>query len=73
MVKRRNLSLSGLRAFEAAARHQSFSAAAEELCVTHGAISQQVKRLEAHTKLELFQRHNRGVRLTKAARPCTRS
>ncbi len=66
MVKRRNLSLSGLRAFEAAARHQSFSAAAEELCVTHGAISQQIKRLEAHTKLELFQRHNRGVRLTKA-------
>ena len=66
MIKRQNLPLSALRAFEAAARHQSFSAAAQELCVTHGAISQQIKRLEAQTRHALFHRHNRGVRLTKA-------
>ena len=66
MPKRQSLPLSALRAFEAAARHQSYSAAAEELCVTHGAISQQVKRLEDQTGLSVFQRHNRGVRLTPA-------
>jgi LysR family glycine cleavage system transcriptional activator len=65
-MKRQNLHLSGLRAFEAAARHQNFSAAADELCVTHGAISQQIKRLEAQTDLKLFYRHNRGVELTEA-------
>jgi LysR family glycine cleavage system transcriptional activator len=46
-MKRQNLPLSGLRAFEAAARHKSFTAAALELHVTHGAVSQQIKRLEA--------------------------
>jgi len=66
VAKRQDLPLNGLRAFEAAARHQSFSAAAEELCVTHGAISQQIKRLEEHTNLSLFHRHNRGVHLTDA-------
>ena len=65
-MKRQNLPLSGLRAFEAAARHQSFTAAAEELHVTHGAVSQQIKRLEVQTGLALFERHNRGVRLTEA-------
>ena len=66
MLSRQNLPLNGLRAFESAARHQSFSAAAEELCVTHGAISQQIKALEERTGLRLFDRHNRGVRLTDA-------
>lgn len=66
MLNRQNLPLNGLRAFEAAARHQSFSAAAEELCVTHGAISQQIKALEERTGLRLFDRHNRGVQLTDA-------
>jgi LysR family glycine cleavage system transcriptional activator len=65
-MKRQNLPLSGLRAFEAAARHKSFTAAALELHVTHGAVSQQIKRLEAQTGLELFRRHNRGVQLTEA-------
>lgn len=65
-MKRQDLPLTGLRAFEAAARHESFSAAADELCVTHGAISQQIRRLEAQTGLELFHRHNRGVQLTEA-------
>ena len=66
MTQRRYLPLSGLRAFEAAARHLSFSAAARELNVTHGAVSQQIRRLEAQTGLMLFQRHNRGVHLTEA-------
>lgn len=65
-MKRQDLPLSGLRAFEAAARRGSFSAAADELCVTHGAVSQQIRRLEAQTGLKLFHRHNRGVQLTEA-------
>ncbi|MCH8857551.1 MAG: LysR family transcriptional regulator, partial [Proteobacteria bacterium] len=41
------VSLNGLRAFEAAARHLNLSRAAEELCVTQAAVSHQVKALEA--------------------------
>ena len=48
--------LHALRAFEAAARHQSFSRAAEELCVTPGAISQQISGLESRLGLLLFKR-----------------
>lgn len=66
MPRRQNLPLNGLRAFEAAARHESFSGAADELFVTHGAISQQILRLESQLGLALFHRHNRGVRLTDA-------
>jgi LysR family glycine cleavage system transcriptional activator len=65
-VKRRLPPLNALRAFEAAARHQSFSAAAEELHVTHGAISHQVKALEAWLGMPLFERLTRAVRLTEA-------
>jgi len=56
--------LSALRAFEAAARHRSFKLAAEELHVTPGAISQQIKALEAHLGKPLFLRLTRSIRLT---------
>ncbi len=53
-----------LRAFEAAARHGSFSAAADELCLTPAAISQQIRALEQHLDVSLFERLARGVALT---------
>ncbi|SAK83081.1 transcriptional regulator [Caballeronia temeraria] len=61
-------SLNALRAFEAAGRLGSFKEAAAELHVTHGAISQQVRLLEAWLGAPLFERHNRRVILTPAAR-----
>ena len=64
-MKRRLPPLNALRAFEAAARHESFSAAAEELHVTHGAISHQVKALEEWLGIPLFERRARAVRLTE--------
>ncbi|MCK0207785.1 transcriptional regulator GcvA [Starkeya koreensis] len=66
---RRSLpSLNALRAFEAAARLGSFKAAATELGVTQGAVSQQVRLLEEWLRAPLFERHNRRVALTPAAR-----
>jgi LysR family glycine cleavage system transcriptional activator len=60
-VLRRSLPpLNALRSFEAAARHQSFTRAADELCVTQGAISHQVKALEAELGLKLFSRRAPG-------------
>ncbi len=56
--------LNALRAFEAAGRHASMSAAAEELAVTPAAISQQVKTLEEHFRFPLFHRNVRSIRLT---------
>ncbi|SAK80810.1 transcriptional regulator [Caballeronia calidae] len=61
-------SLNALRAFEAAGRLGSFKQAAAELHVTQGAISQQVRLLEAWLGATLFERHNRRVVLTPAAR-----
>lgn len=61
-------SLNALRAFEAAARHQSFGAAADELCVTPAAISQQIKGLEGYLGLSLFQRVGRRVTMTQEAK-----
>lgn len=58
------LPLNALRTFEAAARHQSFLKAADELAVTPGAVSRQIKALEAELGLRLFERFNRAVRLT---------
>ena len=58
--------LKSLRAFEAAARHLSFAQAAEELFVTPGAISQQIRVLEQHLGVELFRRQHRRVLLTDA-------
>ncbi|MDB5445049.1 MAG: hypothetical protein JWQ97_366 [Phenylobacterium sp.] len=60
------LPLNGLRTFEAAARHLSFLKAADELAVTPGAVSRQVKALETELGLRLFERFNRAVRLTSA-------
>ncbi|MDH3262866.1 MAG: LysR family transcriptional regulator [Paracoccaceae bacterium] len=57
-------SLTALRAFEAAARAGGFSAAARELNVTHAAVAQQVRALEAHLSLTLLVREGRGLRLT---------
>lgn len=58
--------LNALRAFEAAARLGGVSAAATELSVTHGAISRQIKLLEAELGMPLFARAGRGLRLTAA-------
>jgi LysR family glycine cleavage system transcriptional activator len=61
-------SLNGLRAFEAAARHLSFTQAASELNVTQTAISHQIRRLEEELGLRLFVRKNRALALTPKAR-----
>lgn len=65
MSPRRLPPLNSLRAFEAAARHQSLSRAAEELAVTHGAISRQVAKLEEFLDAKLFERKHQQVLLTK--------
>ena len=61
-------SLNGLRAFEAAARHLSFTQAASELNVTQTAISHQIRRLEEELGIRLFIRQNRALALTPKAR-----
>ncbi len=61
-------SLLALRAFEAAARHGSFSAAARDLNVTHAAIGQHVRALEDHFGLPLMQRDGRGMAVTPDGR-----
>jgi len=58
--------LNGLKAFEAAARNESFTRAAEELCVTQGAVSHQVKALEATLGVKLFNREPQRLVVTKA-------
>ena len=66
-MSRRDLPpLNALRAFEAAARLGSLSRGAEELHVTHGAVSRQVRLLEDHLGAALFLRDGRGLRLTPA-------
>jgi LysR family transcriptional regulator, glycine cleavage system transcriptional activator len=61
---RRLPNLAALRAFEAAARHQNFSRAAEEIHVTHGAISHQVRGLEEELGVALFARHGKRIAIT---------
>ena len=68
-MTRRLPPLNALRAFEAAARHLSFTKAAEELHVTPAAISQQVKALEDHLGVKLFRRLTRALLPTDEARP----
>ena len=58
--------LNALRAFEAAARLNSISQAANELHVTHGAVSRQVRALEEHLGVALFSKEGRGLKLTDA-------
>ena len=65
-MHRRLPPLNAVKAFEAAARHASFTRAADELHVTHGAVSRQVQMLEAWLGAPLFERHNRRVVLTEA-------
>jgi LysR family transcriptional regulator, glycine cleavage system transcriptional activator len=60
--------LNAVRAFDAAARHLSFRRAADELCVTAGAISRQVANLEAFLGIRLFVRRHRQVTLTRAGK-----
>jgi LysR family glycine cleavage system transcriptional activator len=61
-------SLIALRCFEAAARHENFSRAADELCLTHGAVSRAVRLLEDDLRVALFVRRSRRVFLTDAGR-----
>ncbi len=67
-MARRLPSLNALKAFEAAARHESLTDAAEELFVTHAAISRHVRDLEEWLGTELFNRTGRGVTLTDPGR-----
>jgi LysR family glycine cleavage system transcriptional activator len=67
-MPRRLPTLNALKAFEAAARHESFTRAAEELCVTQGAVSHQVKALEAELGLRLFNRERQRLIITEAGR-----
>jgi LysR family glycine cleavage system transcriptional activator len=60
--------LNALKAFEAAARHESFTRAAGELCVTQGAVSHQVKALETELGLKLFNRERQRLIITEAGR-----
>jgi LysR family glycine cleavage system transcriptional activator len=67
-MPRRLPPLNALKAFEAAARHESFTRAADELCVTQGAVSHQVKALEAELGLKLFNRQQQRLVITDAGR-----
>ncbi|HZF36861.1 MAG TPA: LysR family transcriptional regulator, partial [Candidatus Angelobacter sp.] len=58
--------LGAFRTFEAAARHRSFTRAADELGVTPAAVSHLVRELESQLQVKLFQRTSRVVRLTDA-------
>lgn len=64
-MRRKIPSTAALVAFESAARHQSFTKAAEELALTQSAVCRQIAALEAFLGVELFRRTRRGVRLTE--------
>jgi len=64
-VSRRLPPLNSLKAFETAARHLSFTKAAQELFVTQAAVSHQIKSLEEHLSIKLFRRKNRALFLTE--------
>jgi LysR family glycine cleavage system transcriptional activator len=67
-MPRRLPPLNALKSFEAAARYESFTRAAEELCVTQAAVSQQVKALEAELGFKLFNRERQRLKMTEAGR-----
>ena len=73
MAKRSQLPLTALRAFEAFARLGKMSLAADELCVTHGAVSRQVRSLEALCGVKLTQGPRNALRLTDAGERMSRS
>src|SRR3989442_8530124 len=63
---RRLPALNALKSFDPAARHESFTRAAEELCVTQGAVSHQVKALETDLGVKLFLRERQRLVITDA-------
>jgi transcriptional regulator, LysR family len=65
-MRRKIPSTAALVCFEAAARHESFTKAAQELALTQGAVCRQIGGLEAFLNVELFRRSRRGVKLTEA-------
>ncbi|MDG1579596.1 LysR substrate-binding domain-containing protein [Pseudomonas sp. GOM6] len=67
-MARRLPPLYALRAFEAAARHASFTRAAEELAITQSAVSRHIRTLEEHFACSLFERAGRHLRLSESAR-----
>jgi len=67
-LPRRLPPLNAVRAFEASARHGSFTRAADELAVTQAAVSQQVRRLEDWLQVKLFRRTEAGLELTELGR-----
>ena len=67
-MTRRLPPLYALRAFEAAARHASFTRAAEELAITQSAVSRHIRTLEEHFACRLFERKGRSLQLTEPAR-----
>jgi len=67
-MRKRLPPLNALRTFEAAARHRSFKGASNELCVSHSAVSHQIKKLEQYLGVELFIRVAKGVELSRAGR-----
>jgi DNA-binding transcriptional LysR family regulator len=67
-MPRRLPPLNALRSFEAAARYESFTRAAEELHVTQSAVSQQVKALETELGVKLFGRERQRLKITPAGR-----
>ena len=72
-MRRKIPSTAALAAFEAAARHQSFTQAADELAVTQSAICRQIAGLEDFLGVKLFRRSKRGVLLTEAGAGYSRS
>jgi len=65
-MRRKIPSTTALVSFEAAARHESFTKAAQELALTQGAVCRQIGSLETFLNVELFRRSRRGVKLTEA-------
>nr|WP_319527110.1 LysR family transcriptional regulator [Pseudomonas laurentiana] len=65
-MRRKIPSTTALVCFEAAARHESFTKAAQELSLTQGAVCRQIAGLEDFLNVELFRRSRRGVKLTEA-------
>lgn len=69
--------LKALHTFSVAALHCNHSRTADQLCITHGAVSKQIKALESYLGCQLFQRHGRGLQLTSQGEElqhyCTRS
>ncbi|MFB6449084.1 LysR substrate-binding domain-containing protein [Bradyrhizobium tunisiense] len=61
-------SLEAMRVFEVAGRHRSYSRAADELHITHGAVSQRIRQLEHHLGITLFERAGHRMELTASGR-----